>query len=157
MTLHAQLEHELDRLGDGGAATVSLADGPRELRCELEERHRLAVSFTLLRLATTELAGATAADLERISKALAERLTYLMEPISPIELDSEACVVQLRSTPPQRDDDGRAYFELTVHKGGELLLRRFRKEPQTARTPIAATVTRDVLLRLVEDFGAVLA
>ncbi len=156
MTLHDQLKQELDQLGDGGAQVLSLVDGPRELRCELAERNQLAVSFTQLRLATSELAVAVVADLERISKALAERLTYLMEPISPIELDAEGYVVQLRSNPPQRDDDGRAYFELTVHKGGELVLRRYRKEPSSARTPIPATVTRDVLLRLVDDFCAVL-
>lgn len=156
MTLHADLKQQLDNLGGSGPATVTLSDGPRELRCELAEWNRLAVSIHSLQLATTELAAASVADLERISTALAQRLTYLMEPISPIELDADACIVQLRSNPPQRDDDGRAYFELTVHKGGHLLLRRFHKEPQCARAPIPATVTREVLLRLVDDFCAVL-
>jgi hypothetical protein len=156
MTLHAQLKRELENLGDGCAATISLSAKPRGLRCELVERNRLAVSFRMLRLSTTELAAASVADLQRISTALAARLTYLMEPISPIELDADACVVQLRSNPPQRDDDGRAYYELTARKGGELSLCRYRKEPQSARSPIPATVTRDVLLRLVDDFCAVL-
>jgi hypothetical protein len=156
MTLHAQLKQQLDHLGDGGPVTLSLSAPPRDLHCELVERTRLAVSLDSLRLSTTELAAATAADLERISAALAQRLTYLMEPISPVELDAEGCVVQLRSNPPQRDDDGHAYYELTVHKGGELRLRRYRKDPQTVRTPIPTTVTREVLLRLVDDFCAVL-
>jgi hypothetical protein len=80
-----------------------------------------------------------------------------MEPISPIELDAAACVVQLRSTPPQKDDDGRSYYELMVRRGGEISLRRFRKEPGMSRQPIAANMTREVLLRLVGDFCAVLA
>ena len=87
---------------------------------------------------------------------LAEKLTYLMEPINPIEFDAEGCVVQLRSAPPQRDDDGRCYYELLVRRGGEISLRRFRKDNGDARRTIAATVTREVLLRLAGDFEAAL-
>ena len=79
-----------------------------------------------------------------------------MEPIRPIEIDADACIAQLRSSPPQRDDDGRTYYELTARRGGELLLCRYRKEPAAPRQIIAAAVTREVLLRLVDDFEAVL-
>jgi hypothetical protein len=79
-----------------------------------------------------------------------------MEPISPIEIDAQACVVQMRSNPPQRDDDGRTYFELLVRRGGEISLCRFRKENGAGRKPITATVTREVLVRLVGDFCAAL-
>ena len=91
-----------------------------------------------------------------MAKSLSDRLTYLMEPIRPIEIDADACVAQLRSSPPQRDDDGRSYYELTVRRGGEIALCRYRKEPGTVRQQIPATVTREVLLRLVDDFEAVL-
>ena len=87
---------------------------------------------------------------------MADRLTYLMEPIAPIELDAGECIVQLRSNPPQRDDDGRSYFELIVRRGGEIALVRYRKENAGARRQIPATVTREVLLRLVGDFCGVL-
>lgn len=80
----------------------------------------------------------------------------MMEPIAPIEIDAAACVVQLRSNPPQRDDDGRSYYELIVRRGGEIGLTRYRKENGNARQQIAATVTREVLLRLVGDFCTVL-
>jgi hypothetical protein len=156
MKLQHQFEQELLNLGEGGPATVAVNDSPRQLSCDLVERNALAVSFNQLRLATDELASADAAKLERIGKALAGRLTYLMEPIAPIEIDAAACVVQLRSNPPQRDDDGRSYYELTVRRGGEIALSRFRKDSGDARRPIAATVTREVLLRLVGDFCAVL-
>jgi hypothetical protein len=156
MTLHAKFDQELTKLGSGAAATLAAEDGPRKITCDIVERNQLAVSFNQLRLATAELAAAGAADLERLGKSLAERLTYLMEPISPIELDAEACVVQLRSNPPQRDDDGRSYYELTVRRGGEIALTRYRKENGAARRLVPATVTREVLLRLVGDFCAVL-
>jgi hypothetical protein len=156
MNLHQQFERELANIGSGGAATVAVEAQPRTLTCDIVERNALAVSFNQLRVATAELASADAAKLERIGKALAARLTYLMEPISPIEIDADACVVQLRSNPPQRDDDGRSYYELLVRRGGEIALTRYRKENSGARRPITATVTREVLLRLARDFCAAL-
>ncbi len=156
MTLQTQFEQQLTNLGSGAATTVAVEDPPRQLTCDLVERNQLAVSFSQLRLATSELASAIPADLERIGKALSERLTYLMEPIAPIEHDAQGCVVQLRSNPPQRDDDGRSYYELLVRRGGEIALTRYRKENGGARHPIPAAVTREVLLRLVGDFCQVL-
>jgi hypothetical protein len=156
MNIQAQLERELKQLGPGGAASVAVAEGPRNLTFDVIERNSLAVVLNQLRLATAELAAATAVDLERIGKDLSSRLTYLMEPIRPIEIDADACVVQLRSNPPQKDDDGRTYYEILVRRGGEIALSRYRKEPGTPRQQIAATVTREVLLRLAADFDAVL-
>ena len=156
MTLHRQFEHELNQFGAGGAATVDLTVGSRRLTCDLVERNSLAVALQTLHVATPELADASSDNLERMAKDLSARLTYLMEPIRPIEIDADACVAQLRSSPPQRDDDGRSYYELTVRRGGEISLCRYRKEPGAARVQIPATVTREVLLRLVDDFEAVL-
>jgi hypothetical protein len=156
MNLHKKFDDELTSIGPGGSHTVAVEVLPRKLRCDIVERNPLAVSFNVLRLSTAELASAETAELERIGKALAEKLTYLMEPISQIEIDAEGCVVQLRSSPPQRDDDGRSYYELLVRRGGEISLARYRKENGGARHPIAANVTREVLLRLVSDFCAVL-
>jgi hypothetical protein len=156
MKLHAQFEQELTNLGSGGAATVAVDAAPRQVMCDTLERTSLAVSFQRLQLATTELASASTADLQRISKSLSDRLTYLLEPISSIEVDAQECVVQMRSNPPHKDDDGRSYYELLVRRGGEIALVRYRKENGTARRQIPATVTREVLVRLVSDFGAVL-
>lgn len=156
MTLQSKLEQELKNLGNGAAASVSIDESPRKLTCDVTERNALAVSFNELRLATTELASAVPANLKQLGQSLAEKLTYLMEPITPIELDAEACILQLRSNPPQRDDDGRSYYELVVARGGHIALRRYRKDNANARQPVSATLTREVLLRLVADFCAVL-
>jgi hypothetical protein len=156
MTLTQQFEHELNQLGTGAEAVLGVSEGDRNLTCDLVTRDSLAVAFQTLRLATSELAGAAAVELERIGSVLAGRLTYLLEPIRPIELDADACVVQMRSSPPKQDDDGHSYFELVVRRGGELSLCRYRKQPGQAREQIPANVTREVLQRLVGDFCAVL-
>jgi hypothetical protein len=156
MTLQNQFEQELLNSGGGSPATVAVHESPRQFSCDIVESNSLAVSFNQLRLTTSELASADAAELERIGRMLAGRLTYLMEPIAPIEIDAATYVVQLRSNPPQRDDDGRSYYELLVRRGGEIALSRFRKENGDSRRQIPATVTREVLLRLVGDFCTVL-
>jgi hypothetical protein len=156
MTLQKIFEQELTKLGSGASACLLASEAPREIRCDVLERNQLAVSFNRLALATPELADAKVSDLERIAKSLAERLTYLMEPVAPIEIDAGACVVQMRSNPPQRDDDGRSYYELLVRRGGEISLCRYRKESGAGRQQIPAHVTREVVLRLVSDFCAVL-
>jgi hypothetical protein len=156
MNLQNQLARELSSIGSGGAEIITLADDPQSITCEIAERNSLALSFNSLRVASNTLASADAKQLEQIGGDLAARLTYLMEPISPIEIDADQCVVQLRSNPPQRDDDGRSYYELLVRRGGEISLARYRKENGSARQSVAATVTREVLLRLVGDFCAVL-
>lgn len=156
MNLHQEFERELNSIGSGATTTLDVDATPRHLRCDIVERNTLAISFNELRLVTSELANVDPEKLARIGKSLAEKLTYLMEPINPIEFDAQGCVVQLRSAPPQRDDDGRSYYELLVRRGGEISLRRYRKDNGDARRAIAATVTREVLLRLARDFEAAL-
>ncbi len=80
-------------------------------------------------------------------------MTYLLEPISPIELDSQGCVVQMRSTPPQKDADRTSYYELLVSRSGELSLVRYTRLAGQPREIIPAQVTREVLLRLAGDFA----
>ena len=102
-----------------------------------------------------ELLIRQADELARLGEKLSARLTYLLEPISPIEIDREGCVLQMRSNPPQRNDDQTTYYELTLRRGGAFSLSRYSKAFGDARQAIPATVTREVFLRLVADFSAV--
>ena len=98
MTLQNQFERELLNIGDGGRGH----GGCRMIRRAIF----LAISSSGIRWLCrsincgwrpTNLASADAAKLERIGKALAGRLTYLMEPIARLRSMRQACVVQLRS------------------------------------------------------------
>lgn len=156
MNIEAQFKQKFGSLGPGGPVTVTLDVEPRHLTCQLAEHGPLAVSFDEVRLASDELAVASVPQLQQLCEAISARLTYLLEPIAPIEADQKECVVQMRSSPPQQDDDGRNYYELLVRRGGEFHLARYRKEPGDARLQIAATVTGEVLVRLIGDLNAVL-
>lgn len=157
MSLKPKAEAALGQVA--GAAlpqTLSVQDGPRRLSCELTALDSIGCSFRGLALESDALAGTSNEQLRRIADDLSRRVNYLLEPIAPIEIDAEQCVVQMRSSPPQRSDGQSTYYELLVRRGGELSLRRYAKDRRGRRTVVAATVTREVLLRLVGDFEAAL-
>jgi hypothetical protein len=132
---------------------LSVADGQRTVRCNADECQPLAATIIDLVLETTELATATAFELQAASADLAKRVNYLLEPIAPIELDAGGCSVQMRSNPPQKDDNGRRYYELLIRRGGTIALCRYEKQPGQPRVRIPAVLTHEVIGRLVDDFS----
>ncbi|MBX3412853.1 MAG: hypothetical protein KF708_09210 [Pirellulales bacterium] len=138
-----------------GMERIEVHEEDQRLVCELVELDTLACGFLRLALATDKLADATIERLRRISEELSRRLTYLLEPIHPIESDAESCTVQMRSNPPQKNEDSSSYYELLVVRGGELSLCRYEKRPGDVRAVAPARVTREVLSRLIDDLSAV--
>ncbi len=134
--------------------TICVVEGLRSVRCEVVQCDALAVAVMGLTLETTELAAVDVAKLQSASQSLCNRVTYLLEPISPIEIDADRCTVQMRSSPPQKDDNARRYYELLLRRGGAVSLHRYEKQPAATRTNVPATLTHEVLGRLVEDFSA---
>src|SRR5688572_3870562 len=111
MTLKDQAKTALASYADRPAPhRLELDEGGERLTAELPSLDKLACEFTHLTLHTARLASASPERLQTIAHALAGRLTYLLEPIAPIEADAEGCTVQMRSSPPQRDDDGTCYY-----------------------------------------------
>jgi hypothetical protein len=78
----------------------------------------------------------------------------LLEPIAPIETDAQGCTVQMRSNPPQKDDNAWRYYELLIRRGGSIALCRYEKQPTQPRVRIPAVLTHEVVGRLVDDFSA---
>src|SRR5690606_42816 len=128
----------------------------QRLVCELAALEQMGCAFTRLTVSSDVLADASPQRLKDLGEVLSKRLHYLLEPISPIEFDAEQCVVQPRYNPPQRDEAGSSYYELLVRRGGDISLCRYLKHKGQPREVAAAQVTREVLLRLVGDFSAVL-
>jgi hypothetical protein len=161
MSLKNRIDDELNRLGQfssGGNApqtlTVDCENGT--LTCDVIAVDQLACAFERFSFHAPQLANATLDQLDQVATKLSKRLSYLLESISPVEKDKDGCVVQMRSNPPQKDDDGTSYYELVVRRG-ELSLCRFSKASGQARRVIPAHVTREVLCRLATDFSTVAA
>jgi len=156
MNMKAQIQTELNRLAaqsGGGTQLLGLDTGAGRLDAELLAIDQLACSFNRFAYQADSLANASMDELKAIASALSNQLSYLLESISPIEIDSDACVVQMRSNPPTQDDDGTKYYELVVCRS-EISLCRFAKTPGQPRQVVPASVTREVFERLAEDFVA---
>lgn len=131
---------------------LDLARGGKRFQCELIGLESLACAFTRFELTHDILATASIDQLKQVAEGLSARLTYLLEPIQPIEVDPDQCIVQMRSSPPQKDDLGTSYYELLVRRGGHISLARYVKQPAAQRQSVPAHVTREVFLRLTADF-----
>ena len=155
MTWKNTLNDELNNLARRGVAgasekiTVAAPEG--QLECDVTSVDVIGGAFRRFALETDRLSGHSVDELKALSERLSAQINYLLEPISPIEIDHEGATVQMRSNPPQKDDDGTKYYELLVRKSGLALYRYSRPQGQ-ARTTLAANVTREVLVRLAEDF-----
>lgn len=156
MSLKEKLRTELGGmpLFSQGLNVLELSDAGQQLRVELVALDRLACAFDSLKLTAAALQGISIEKLKKIAERLSGKLNYLMEPISPIEFDAQGCVVQMRSNPPLKEADKTTYYELLVNAEGSLLLSRFERPSGGMRRRISAEVTREVLLRLAEDFSA---
>jgi len=147
----------LDRLPlfEDSSHTIECESGGNRLRGELVQLDKLACAFNSVGVECDKLASASMDRLKLVAEQLSKKLTYLLEPISPVEVDSQQCVVQLRSTPPSKDDGATTYYELLVRRGGLLSLCRFAKQSGSERKIVPAAVTREVFLRLADDLGNV--
>lgn len=159
MTLTEKLKEALANCPQftSGDCTLQVDDAGRRLECRLLALEPLACALTRLALQSDQLSAMSSEQLKKTAENLSKRLTYLLEPISPIETDAHGCVVQLRSNPPHKDTDRTSYYELLVSRSGELSLCRYTRPAGAQRELIAAQLTREVLLRLASDFAAVVS
>jgi hypothetical protein len=156
MTLKARFANQLTAIGPfaSGEHVCEIDEGTQHLECQLTALDSLGCALTRLALRSPALAGQSIEGLKKTAEQLAAKLTYLLEPISPIEIDAAGCVVQLRSNPPQKEADRTSYYELLVSRAGEISLCRYSRVSKQGRDLIAAQLTREVLLRLAGDFSA---
>ncbi|HEY1602821.1 MAG TPA: hypothetical protein VGG64_24670 [Pirellulales bacterium] len=140
-----------------GNFRLEIAESAQRLTCDISALDSLACAFTSFTLSSNIVANLTADQLKRLGEKLAARLTYLLEPIRPIEFDHEQSILQMRSSPPDRDEESTSYYELVARRDGTLSLCRYAKRPGDVRQAIPVNVTREVFFRLVGDFSAAVA
>jgi hypothetical protein len=155
-TLKAQAQAALEKLDTDRTYPHRLECevGGQRLQAEILALDTLACAFNHLGVELDALASSPVENLKQVADQIARRLTYLLEPITAVEVDRDQCAVQLRSNPPQKDDDNAtSYYELLVRRGGHVSLCRYKKQPGEIRRLVPAHVTREVFLRLVDDLS----
>ena len=153
MTIKTDIQRELKRIqAVSGRGLLQVDDDAGRIEADLVAVDAIGCSFQTLALSTEKLAGADLDQLKSISETLTAKLTYLLEPIGVVEADIDRCAIQLRSSPPRKDEDATSYYELLVRRGGDISLSRYSKKAGQLRQIVPANVTREVLERLAEDF-----
>ena len=158
MSIRPDMERELKRIAavSGRGLLHVDAEGGR-IEADLVAVDAIGCAFQTLAFSTEKLAGLALDELKQLSDTLTGKLTYLLEPIGMVEADADRCCVLLRSSPPQKGDDGTSYYELMVRRGGDISLSRYSKKSGQLRQIIPAQVTREVLCRLADDFISTVA
>jgi hypothetical protein len=128
MSIGKQITERLRRLADGDRTVLEagaenslvVVDTPLRATLEFSDHDRYSVA---LRELTIGAGGTTPADargyLSATAAEVARRLSFLEEPLAVWELDGGERMAQLRSSPPLREGETVAYWEVTLWTGDE--------------------------------------
>ncbi len=145
------IENRLRGFLDAGTVGVFEASSDdASVQCEFSTIDSMACAIE--RVTVDFSSSRSAEQLRATCSELSAKLTYLLEPLQIIECDEELSTVQMRSNPPQADQQARRYYELTATPS-HLALRRFEKRPGQGREQIESVFTHEVAIRLVKDLS----
>ncbi|MBM80532.1 MAG: hypothetical protein CMJ78_08055 [Planctomycetaceae bacterium] len=158
MSIANQLSNELKQLkgfASSHAKVVTLddADG-NQLSIDFNAVDSMSCAFEELRLNIPSLDGSSIETIEDWAKELSNRVTYLLENIGPLEFDPTLKQGLVRSTPPDKSEDGTKFYEILLKAtgNGSFTLKRYESETGTpGRTQVNLQMTHEQLLKLTED------
>jgi len=158
MSLTDQLSHALNSNAGYSSATpttVTLTDPAGiEVGIDLTAVDSMSSSVREIRINVPSLVGAGFDTLKQWAENLSNRVTYLLENIGPLELDSAAGQVLIRSNPPNRQSGTTEFYEVLLqsHADGHFSLRRYSARQGTpGKTQVDLSVTHEVLEKLICD------
>lgn len=157
MSIRDDLLYELDQLNGAAGWAAVRAVGPSgvaDVRIEVASIETLGCEVASLVVSSAALVTADVDTLKAWSKRLAERVSYLLESLTPLEVDEENGELLMRSAQPQAMPRGRQYYELLLSAAGTDSVRFARYESTKGvpgRDRVDMVLTRDVVGRLVED------
>ena len=134
---------------------VAIADTTHRLVIHLTASGPVGLAFGSLDFTTGAEDDWSPEALKAWGDRLAARVTYLMEPLVVLEIDTLAGEADLRSQPPTARGDLRSFYEMRLTKQGTVRLTRVVFDAATRhRRPAPCQMTREVLERLTDDLVA---
>ena len=137
--------------------TVSAQEPPHRLQLTCRSANTIGIEADHLDFSADD-PGAPDRPIDELrawADRLAERVTYLMEPLVLVEVDPEGGVVELRSDKPTPRPGLRSYYEVRLDRRTRLRLHRVAfDEAQKRRRETSFQLTAEVLERLVDDLVA---
>ncbi len=135
--------------------TVTVDDGPNRLALELTALDSVGAAFDCLEFTATDRQEWSSEALNGWGRRLADRVTYLLEPLKVVEVDTGGGQVQIRSTTPTPRADQHGFYEIRLTRQGVLRFERFGFDDATRqRRRRSCQLTREVLERLADDIVA---
>jgi hypothetical protein len=159
MLLHEQMTQSLAGLKglDSEVPTTvdwSIDNGPA-VGVDFTIVDSLSCAFRELRVSADELKSAPFDALQAWANALCKKVTYLLEHIGPLESDTAAQTVLIRSTPPTKQPEQTTFYEMLIQAPGTLGLRRYTRGAHSVdRSSCDIQITHEVLAKLVQDIVA---
>lgn len=95
----------------------------------------------------------TAENLKKRAENLVSKVTYLLENLALVELDSVTLLAQIRSASPYKEIDLLTYYEIIIDSQGNLSFGRFQQKKGQPREPISFKLTEEVFERLIDDLA----
>jgi hypothetical protein len=136
-----QLIAEIRKLAGHLTATPKTVavSGPNniDLAVDVTAADSLSCSCREIRMRVPALNGAAADVLKKWAQDLCARITYLMEPLGPLEIDAEARQVLVRSKSPDKRDSATTFYEVLLQSQG-----RRRRPPRARRLAHHARAAR---------------
>lgn len=137
---------------------VPMAEQEPGAAITLEAYDRYSVSLRQLEVSHSPSSAPQSRDeayLRRSAERATSRLTYLEEPLLLLELDPAEKLAQLRSDPPQQEDEALTYWEIFISAEPQprARLARYRWQPGQGREQITYPATFATLGRLAQDLA----
>ncbi len=143
--------------GAGQPGTISAEEAPHRLTLAVQAANPVGVEVVNLAFSDTDpdQPERSLDDLKAWADRVATRVTYLMEPLVLLEVDSQGGEAELRSQKPTAREGRRTFYEVRLNRQGTLRIVRVAfDEADRSRREISFQLTREVLERLTDDLVA---
>jgi hypothetical protein len=142
----------------GPAAKTVAVSGPDgiDLAVDVTAADSLSCSCREVRMRVPALNNAVADVLKKWAERLCARVTYLMEPLGPLETDVAGRQVLVRSKSPDKRDSATTFYEILLQSqgAGVFTLRRYRRADAGPREHVDLRTTYELLEKLADDLIA---
>jgi hypothetical protein len=142
----------------GPAAKTVAVSGPDgiDLAVDVTAADSLSCSCREVRMRVPALNKAAADVLKKWAERLCARVTYLLEPLGPLETDVEGRQVLVRSKSPDERDSAKTFYEVLLQSqgAGVFTLRRYRRADAGPREHVDLRTTYELLEKLADDLIA---
>lgn len=152
MNLSQKLVAAVDSSHSDAAYEIAAEQDGRSVSLAIRTSDAVGIAFDSLVFRCDRYRNADSQILAAWGDRIKSQVTYLLEPLTVIEVDTLGGEVELRSKTPTTRDGRRGYYEIRIDRAGSLKLCRFAYDDTAkSRVQVPCNLTREVVERLIDD------